>query len=149
VGKRVGEWVYELFMTTLDTDRFLVEDVLDLSNGRGAFEAHGMRNELSLRLKWLHRAVQCSHLVLTRGEIELCESSSSRQAQLMHLALPNPSVTRKRHESAMTSVIGRGVRNGSAASCTRESHEGRSHASSTSESQLVAQPVGQDGDWKH
>jgi hypothetical protein len=39
VGKRVGEWVYELFMTTLDTDRFLVEDVLDLSNGRGAFEA--------------------------------------------------------------------------------------------------------------
>jgi hypothetical protein len=32
-------WVYELFITTLDIDRFLVEDVLDLYHGRGAFEA--------------------------------------------------------------------------------------------------------------
>ncbi len=42
VGKRVGsggEWVYELFLTTLAADGFLVEDVLDLSHGRGAFEA--------------------------------------------------------------------------------------------------------------
>jgi hypothetical protein len=39
VGKRVGEWVYELFLTTLAADRFLVEDVLDLYHGRGAFEA--------------------------------------------------------------------------------------------------------------
>jgi hypothetical protein len=39
VGKRVGEWVYELFITTLSADGFLVEDVLDLSHGRGAFEA--------------------------------------------------------------------------------------------------------------
>ncbi len=39
VGKRVGEWVYELFMTTLDADGFLVEDILDLYHGRGAFEA--------------------------------------------------------------------------------------------------------------
>jgi hypothetical protein len=39
VGKRVGEWVYELFVTTLDADGFLVEDVLDLYHGRGAFEA--------------------------------------------------------------------------------------------------------------
>ena len=39
VGKRVGEWVYELFITTLPTDGFLVEDVLDLYHGRGAFEA--------------------------------------------------------------------------------------------------------------
>src|SRR3989440_2263208 len=39
VGKRVGEWVYELFMTNLDADGFLVEDVLDLYHGRGAFEA--------------------------------------------------------------------------------------------------------------
>jgi len=39
VGKRVGEWVYELFMTALDADGFLVEDVLDLYHGRGAFEA--------------------------------------------------------------------------------------------------------------
>jgi hypothetical protein len=36
VGKRVGEWVYELFMTALDADGFLVEDVLDLYHGRGA-----------------------------------------------------------------------------------------------------------------
>ena len=39
VGKRVGEWVYELFITTLTADGFLVEDVLDLYHGRGAFEA--------------------------------------------------------------------------------------------------------------
>lgn len=39
VGKRVGEWVYELFITMLDADGFLVEDVLDLYQGRGAFEA--------------------------------------------------------------------------------------------------------------
>jgi hypothetical protein len=39
VGKRVGEWVYELFITMLGADGFLVEDVLDLYHGRGAFEA--------------------------------------------------------------------------------------------------------------
>ena len=39
VGKRVEEWVYELFITTLGADGFLVEDVLDLYHGRGAFEA--------------------------------------------------------------------------------------------------------------
>jgi len=39
VGKRVGEWVYELFITTLPVDGFLVEDALDLYHGRGAFEA--------------------------------------------------------------------------------------------------------------
>ena len=38
-GKRGGEWVYELFITTLDTTRFLTEDILDLYHGRGAFEA--------------------------------------------------------------------------------------------------------------
>jgi hypothetical protein len=36
VGKRVGEWIYELFITTLPADKFLVEDVLDLYHGRGA-----------------------------------------------------------------------------------------------------------------
>jgi hypothetical protein len=36
VGKRVDEWVYELFMTTLDAEGVLVEDVLDLYHGRGA-----------------------------------------------------------------------------------------------------------------
>jgi len=39
VGKRVGEWVYELFFTTLDAHGFLAEDILDLYHGRGAFEA--------------------------------------------------------------------------------------------------------------
>jgi hypothetical protein len=39
VGKQVGEWVYELFMTRLSADGFLVEDALDLYHGRGAFEA--------------------------------------------------------------------------------------------------------------
>jgi hypothetical protein len=39
VGKRVGEWIYELFITTLDAEGFLVEDVLDHYQGRGAFEA--------------------------------------------------------------------------------------------------------------
>ncbi len=42
--------------------------------------AHGMRNELSLGLKGLHRPVQCSRLFLRRGQKELCESSSSRQS---------------------------------------------------------------------
>jgi hypothetical protein len=35
----------------------------------------------------------------------------------VHLALSDPSIRRKRHKSAMNSAIGRGVRNGSAASC--------------------------------
>ena len=36
VGKRIDEWVYELFLTDLDADGFLAEDILDLSHGRGA-----------------------------------------------------------------------------------------------------------------
>ena len=36
MGKRVGEWVYELFITTLPAEGFLVEDVFDLYHGRGA-----------------------------------------------------------------------------------------------------------------
>jgi hypothetical protein len=39
VGKCIGQWVYELFITTLPIDGFLVEEVLDLYHGRGAFEA--------------------------------------------------------------------------------------------------------------
>ncbi len=39
VGKRVEKWVYELFLTTLDADGFLAEDIVDLYHGRGAFEA--------------------------------------------------------------------------------------------------------------
>ena len=38
VGKRLDEWVYELFLTDLDADGFLAEDILDLYHGRGAFE---------------------------------------------------------------------------------------------------------------
>lgn len=38
VGKRVGEWIYELFITTRDADGFLCEDVVNLYHGRGAFE---------------------------------------------------------------------------------------------------------------
>jgi hypothetical protein len=58
VGKRIGEWVYELFITTLSEDRFLVEDVLDLYHGRGAFE--GVLADLRCRrrsrpLVFLHR----------------------------------------------------------------------------------------------
>jgi hypothetical protein len=36
VGKRLGEWVSELFVTRLCAEGFLVEDVLDLYQGRGA-----------------------------------------------------------------------------------------------------------------
>jgi hypothetical protein len=39
VGKCIGQWVYELFLTSLPSDGFLVEEVLDLYHGRGAFEA--------------------------------------------------------------------------------------------------------------
>jgi hypothetical protein len=38
VGKCIGEWVYEVFITTSPTDGFLVEDVLNPYHGRGAFE---------------------------------------------------------------------------------------------------------------
>jgi hypothetical protein len=38
VGKVVGDWVYEHFVTTLPPDGFLATDVLDLYQGRGAFE---------------------------------------------------------------------------------------------------------------
>jgi hypothetical protein len=34
-----GEWVYELFITNLDANAFVAEDILDLYHGRGAFEA--------------------------------------------------------------------------------------------------------------
>jgi hypothetical protein len=38
VGKVVGDWVYEHFVTTLPPEGFLATDVLDLYQGRGAFE---------------------------------------------------------------------------------------------------------------
>ena len=50
VGKRMGEWVYELFITTLGEDRFLVEDVLDLYHGRGAFARSAGRSAMSKQI---------------------------------------------------------------------------------------------------
>jgi hypothetical protein len=38
VGKVLGKWVYEQFVTTLPAEGFLATDVLDLYQGRGAFE---------------------------------------------------------------------------------------------------------------
>lgn len=38
VGKRIGEWVYELFFTTLPQEGYLPQDSVDLYYGRGAFE---------------------------------------------------------------------------------------------------------------
>lgn len=38
VGKVLGDWVYEHFVTTLPLEGFLATDVLDLYQGRGAFE---------------------------------------------------------------------------------------------------------------
>ncbi len=38
VGKRVGDMVYELFMTTTEDDAFLAQDIVELYHGRGAFE---------------------------------------------------------------------------------------------------------------
>jgi hypothetical protein len=36
VGRQVGEWVYELFLTTLPLDGFLAEDAWNLYHSRGA-----------------------------------------------------------------------------------------------------------------
>jgi hypothetical protein len=49
VGKRVGEWVYELFITRLWAEGFLVEDVLDLYQGRGAVIAGRARRSATSR----------------------------------------------------------------------------------------------------
>lgn len=38
-GKHEGDWVYELFVTSLPADGFQTTDVLDLYHGRGGFEA--------------------------------------------------------------------------------------------------------------
>jgi len=72
-----------------------------------------MRNELSLQLKCLHRTVQRSRLFLTRGEIELCESSCSRQGPA-HAPRPPWSECKveaswKRHGQRHEHVMGGGV----------------------------------------
>jgi hypothetical protein len=38
VGKVVGDWVYAHFVTTLPPEGFLATDIVDLYQGRGAFE---------------------------------------------------------------------------------------------------------------
>lgn len=50
VGKCIGEWVYELFITTLPTDGFLVEEVLDLYHGRGADRGRCLRMKMSKKI---------------------------------------------------------------------------------------------------
>jgi hypothetical protein len=40
VGKHEGEWVYEVFVTSLPADGFRATDVLDLYHGRGAEDRH-------------------------------------------------------------------------------------------------------------
>src|SRR5215469_13122427 len=79
---------------------------------------------------------------LRDGAARKPRTSPSNDMMPMQLALAGPSIRRKRHESVMRFVMGRGVRNGSAAQGTCESQEGPSHASSTTESNLVAYPVG-------
>ena len=69
-------------------------------------------------------------------------SERGQARRTRHLALSRPSVRRKRHESAMNSVIGRDRGTALLPPGTGESHEGCSHASSTSQSTLVAHPVG-------
>ena len=39
VGKRIGPWVYEIYLTALSEERFVPEDIQDLYYGRGAFES--------------------------------------------------------------------------------------------------------------
>ena len=106
------------------------------------FVSYGIRTELFLGLKCLDIPVPCSRVLLSRGEIELCERVSSLYGPVHAPHLPDPSVRWKRHEQRHEQRHSRGVRNGSAASCTRESHEGPSHARSTSQSKLVAHPMG-------
>src|SRR5260221_5326679 len=71
---------------------------------------HGTSNELSFGLKWLDMPVQCSRVLLTGARSSGVRAVAHAKARLMPLALPAPTVRRKHHESAMNSVIGRGVR---------------------------------------
>ena len=80
---------------------------------------YGMRNEMDLQLKRLHRTVQFSRFFWqgfrtssARG-VAHSKAQSARcgaTAQLMHLALAGPSLRRKRHESVMSFVMGRGLK---------------------------------------
>ncbi len=59
VGKCIGEWVYEIFITTLPAEGFLVEDVFDLYHGRGADRGWCSRMKMLKKTKdtvvFLHR----------------------------------------------------------------------------------------------
>jgi hypothetical protein len=46
VGKRIDEWVYELFLTGLDADGLLAEDILDPYHGRGAEDRRAHRSAM-------------------------------------------------------------------------------------------------------
>jgi hypothetical protein len=52
-ARQSGEWVYELFITTLPVDGFLVEDVLDLYHGRGAEDCGALRRRCGRRSRSL------------------------------------------------------------------------------------------------
>jgi hypothetical protein len=43
-----------------------------MSSGNKHCSSHGLRNELSIFLKWLHRLIQCSRLCLRRDEKYFC-----------------------------------------------------------------------------
>ena len=46
VGKRIDEWVYELFLTGLDADGLLAEAILDLYHGHGAEDRSARRSAM-------------------------------------------------------------------------------------------------------
>ena len=78
-----------------------------------------MCNEMDLQLKCLHRPVQCSRFFwqgFRTSSARVIAHSKAQSAgcwataQLMHLALASPSIRRKRHESVMRFVMGRGLK---------------------------------------
>jgi len=66
-------------ITTLSNNRWILFENKIIASDLDVGSPYGMCNELSLGLKLLDLPVQCSRLLLTRGEIELCKSFSSRQ----------------------------------------------------------------------
>src|SRR5712692_9357788 len=52
-ARQSGEWIYELFITTLPVDGLLVEDALDLYHGRGAEDRDARRRRCGRRSRSL------------------------------------------------------------------------------------------------
>jgi hypothetical protein len=118
VGKRVGDWVYELFMTTLAADGFLVEDVLDLYQGRGAEDrgaGRGRCRSRSRSLVLLHRVR--ARTVANRlsmgvepaplaGPCECREASSARSSGHHRKKLLPLSWLRKTRRKSMATGLG-------------------------------------------